>query len=132
MPALQDIHHVALTVTDIEASVRWYVDVFGVTRVHDEPHYPDGPGYGAILSHPQGFNIGLDHHPDNAGEAFSEKRAGLDHVGFLVTNRAELENWEAHLRQLGVKCSPITDTEWGSVLVFRDPDNIQLELLAFQ
>lgn len=130
-PELRTIHHVALTVRDIEASVCWYVDVFGVTRSYDEPHYPDGPGYGVILSHPQGFNIGLDHHPDNAGEPFSEKRAGLDHVGFLVASRAELETWEAHLRKLGVEHSPITDQEWGSILVLRDPDNIQLELLAF-
>ncbi len=131
MPALQDIHHVALTVTDIEASVRWYVEVFGVSRKYDEPHYPDGPGYGVILAHPQGFNIGLDHHPDNAGERFSENRAGLDHVGFLVVSRVELEGWAAHLRDVGVEHSPITDMEWGSVLVFRDPDNIQLELIAF-
>jgi hypothetical protein len=26
--------------------------------------------------------------------------------------------------------SPISDQPWGSVLVFRDPDNIQLELCA--
>ena len=129
-PELRTIHHVALTVRDIETSVRWYVDVFGVTRSYDEPHYPDGPGYGVILSHPQGFNIGLDHHPDNAGEPFSEKRAGLDHVGFLVASRADLDTWEAHLRELGVEHSPITDQEWGSILVFRDPDNIQLELVA--
>ena len=44
MPALQDIHHVALTATDIQGGVRWYVDLFGVTRVHGEPHDPDGFG----------------------------------------------------------------------------------------
>jgi len=70
-------------------------------------------------------------HPDNAGEPFSEKRAGLDHVGFLVASRAELEAWEAHLRKLGVVHSPITDQERGSILVFRDSDNIQLDILAF-
>lgn len=33
-----------------------------------------GLSYGLILSHPQGFKLGLDHHPENAGESFFEKR----------------------------------------------------------
>jgi hypothetical protein len=34
------------------------------------------------------------------------------------------------LRDRGVPVSPISDQPWGSVLVFRDPDNVQLELCA--
>jgi glyoxylase I family protein len=47
-----------------------------------------------------------------------------------VPSRADLETWQAHLQQLGVTHSPIADRPYGSVLVFRDPDNIQLELFA--
>nr|MBA2450599.1 hypothetical protein [Chloroflexota bacterium] len=84
--------------------------------------------------------IVLHHHDSNQGEAFSETRTGVDHVGFSVASRTELETWQAHLEGLGVAKaditdrpltqSPITDRPYGSVLVFRDPDNIQLELFA--
>ncbi len=130
MPALKAFHHIGLTVSDIEASIPWYVEVFGLKKAWEEKHYPDGPGYAVVLSHPLGFNISLDHHPENPGEPFDEKRCGLDHLSFVVADRAALEEWEAHLSNLGVQHSPITDMEWGSELVFRDPDNIQLELIA--
>jgi len=63
-------------------------------------------------------------------ERFAEARTGLDHFGLAVPTRADLEAWQAHLQQLGVQHSPIADRPYGSVLVFRDPDNIQLELFA--
>jgi glyoxylase I family protein len=37
------LHHLALTVTDVDASVRWYEDVFGVRFQMDVPH-PGGVG----------------------------------------------------------------------------------------
>ena len=56
------------------------------------------------------------------------KREGL-RVGFTVTERSELDDWQRRLAELGVEHSPVTDTPSGSgaALVFRDPDNIQLE-----
>jgi catechol 2,3-dioxygenase-like lactoylglutathione lyase family enzyme len=82
----------------------------------------------------------LHRHDSNDGTLFIETRAGLDHVGLKVADRAELEAWQSHLERHGVKRSsaadrpltqsPIADEAYGSVLVFRDPDNIQLELFA--
>jgi glyoxylase I family protein len=37
-PARPTTHHVALTVTDLDASVRWYEQVFGLTVQMDAPH----------------------------------------------------------------------------------------------
>ena len=72
--------------------------------------------------------IVLHRHDANRRERFAETRTGLDHVGFGVPSRADLEAWQAHLQELGVVQSPIADTPYGSILVFRDPDNIQLEM----
>jgi hypothetical protein len=41
--------------------------------------------------------------------------------------RVELERWEERLRESQVTFTPIAETPIGSVIVFRDPDNIQLE-----
>lgn len=60
-------------------------------------------------------------------DTFNEFRTGLDHFAFGVATRAELEAWETELSRRDIPFSPINDTPIGSVIVFRDPDNIQLE-----
>ncbi len=51
-------------------------------------------------------------------------------MGFLVSSHSELEEWEARLTELGVEHSPIADLPGYAVLVFRDPDNTQLEFIT--
>ena len=130
MADLVGIHHVSVTVSDIERSVPWYGEVLGLTKLMEETH-PDGTGYAVVLGKPDfSMCVGLHTHPTNEGERFSETRTGLDHVGFGVSSRTELDAWEARLTELGVEHSPINDQQGYSVLVFRDPDNIQLEFIS--
>jgi catechol 2,3-dioxygenase-like lactoylglutathione lyase family enzyme len=130
MPEISGIHHVSVTVTDIERSVLWYCEVLGLTKLMEEPH-PDGTGYAVVLGKPDwSMCVGLHVHPTNAKERFSETRTGLDHVGFMVSGHADLEAWESRLTELRVEHSPINDKEGYSVLVFRDPDNVQREFIS--
>jgi catechol 2,3-dioxygenase-like lactoylglutathione lyase family enzyme len=132
------LHHVALTVTDLDASIPWYEAVFGIRYVMDVPH--EG-GVGKLLTNEtRSLGLVLHSHDTNDGALFSETNAGLDHVGFLVPTRDDLVAWQDHLEAQGVvradtagkplTQSPITDAPYGSVLVFRDPDNIQLEVFS--
>jgi len=132
------IHHIALTVTDLDASIAWYEKVFDITCQLEVPHQG---GTGKVLADDAWqFMIALHHHDTNQSERFTETQTGLDHVGLVVPTRADLEVWQAHLEALGVARSavadrpctqaPIDDRPFGSILVFRDPDNIQLELFA--
>ncbi len=132
------LHHVALTVTDLDASIPWYEGVFGIRLVMDVPH--EG-GVGKLLANEtMSLSVVLHRHDANDGALFSETHAGLDHVGFAVASRDDLIAWQDHLETQGVvradtagkplTQSPITDAPYGSVLVFRDPDNIQLELFS--
>ena len=138
IPAPARLHHLALTVTDVESSVRWYEAVFGIRHHVDVPH--EG-GVGKLLADDdRSLMIVLHRHDTNAGQAFDETVAGLDHAGFVVPSRSDLEVWQTHLDAHGVvrsdaadkplTQSPISDEPYGSVLVFRDPDNIQLELFS--
>jgi glyoxylase I family protein len=43
MPDIASIHHVSLTVTDLDRSVAWYKEVLGLTELMKENH-PDGNG----------------------------------------------------------------------------------------
>ncbi len=131
MPEYSAIHHISVTVTDLERSVPWYEELFGMNKIMEEPH-PDGTGKFVVLSNGDfSMMIGLHVHPSNEREQFSETRTGLDHVSFGVPSRSELQAWESRLTELGVEHSPINDQELYSVVVFRDPDNIQLEFISF-
>lgn len=130
MPHVSGIHHVSVTVTDIERSVPWYCDLLGLTKLMEESH-PDGTGYAVVLGKPDwSMCVGLHTHPTNERERFSESRTGLDHIGFMVSGRAELDSRESRLAELGVEHSPVNDQGGYAVLVFRDPDNIQLEFMS--
>ncbi len=131
------LHHLALTVTDVDASVRWYEEVFGIRFQMDVPH--DG-GVGKLLADDsRQLMIVLHRHDANTGMTFGESVTGLDHAGFMVPSRGDLQAWQVHLESKGVtradvadkplSQSPIADEPYASVLVFRDPDNIQLEAL---
>lgn len=128
----------SLTVSDLEASIAWYQRVFRTERMDVTiPHNGrEETGYCVLLPEPRsGLIFGLHRNVDNHGERFDEARTGLDHVSFGVDGRAALEVWAEWLDELGVAYSGIVDeTEpiTYSTIVFRDPDNIQLELIAME
>jgi glyoxylase I family protein len=127
------IHHLGLTVRDVEASAAWYVAVLGFRRV-GELEAPDGARRKVFLRH-DGLRarLGLTEHRDGARDPFDETRVGLDHLAFAVADRAELDAWADRLAAAGVVHSPVAPANsvpGAAVLVLRDPDNIQLELFA--
>jgi glyoxylase I family protein len=136
VPGITGIHHLSLTVRDIEASVAWYQRLFGADRVPMTfPHYErEDTGYAVLLVDPRsGLAIGLHTNTGNSGGQFDEAQTGLDHVGFNVGTRADLEAWTAWLDELGIEHSGIRigDEPFAfATVVFRDPDNIQLELFT--
>ncbi|HEY8370320.1 MAG TPA: VOC family protein [Thermodesulfobacteriota bacterium] len=124
MPTFSGVSHVVLTVRDLETSTRWYRDVLGLTSTGGHPGV-------SFLLHPESkLLFVLVQHERSDGKPFDETRVGLDHLAFLVSGRAELEAWKRTFEERGVTHSPIATESYGQVLVFRDPDNIQLEFFA--
>jgi glyoxylase I family protein len=122
-------------VSDVEASAAWYVRVLGMNRVPVTfPHHRDEDGgYAVVLVQPEsGVLIGLHHHEAHAAGGFDERRIGLDHIAFGVAERADLDTWTAWPDEQGVPHSGVQDVQSPmplATVVFRDPDNIQLELI---
>src|SRR4051794_11887531 len=132
MAPIERIHHLGLTVLDAEASAEWYATVLGFRRDGDYVS-PDGSRRKVYLRR-DGLDVrlGLSQHTASAAERFDETRPGLDHLSFAVGSLTELHEWERRLQEHGVVCSPVTPANTipgAQVLVFRDPDNIQLELI---
>ncbi len=127
MPEITGADHVAFTVSDVERSSAWYCDLLGLVQVLAGDD--DVVSY-RVLRHPaSGWVTGLRQYHARPGDGFDEFRTGLDHFAFGVADRATLEAWEAELRRRGdIDFTPMAETPIGTVIVFRDPDGIQLEL----
>jgi glyoxylase I family protein len=125
MPQILGLSHIDLTVSDCDATAQWWHDVLGFTLVNQvhEPEYEC-----RSMLHRSGLAVTLMTHSATATlGAFDERRAGLDHLAFQVTDPDELQRWVAHLDTHAVPHTGIIDTGYGPTVVFRDPDNMQLE-----
>lgn len=133
MTKLRCVHHLALTVTDVDRSVPWYVRVLEL----EEFARRDDPAVGLrkvmLRSAGKEFAVVLVQHADTDRRTFDERATGLDHVAFKVSSHAELAEWEDRLAEYGVTYTPVEPSRTlagSAVIVFRDPDGIQLEIWA--
>jgi glyoxylase I family protein len=119
-------HHIALTVSDLDRSLTWYADVFGMQVALEGED--DTVRFKVLADPGSGWLLGLRQYAGKPSGPFDEFRTGLDHFAFAVSSLEELRSWERELEQRGVSFTPMVETPIGTVVVIRDPDNIQLEL----
>ncbi|QYF90709.1 VOC family protein [Arthrobacter sp. PAMC25284] len=125
MPALPAIDHLALTVSNAEASVAFYSRLWDARPTGT---MNDGPFVRHKFDLGGGMSLGLTEHREAPGDTrFNEQNPGLDHVGFAVASGTELAEWAAHLDGIGVAHSGIVEASYGHALSFKDPDGIALE-----
>jgi glyoxylase I family protein len=127
VPEFPGVTHVALTVTDLGRSRPWYQALFGAAPVLDED---TGPFHHVVWALGANTLVGIHQFPDPGSNSFDERSPGLDHLAFACASRAELEQWEKRLNELGIANGGVVDAGYGSGLSFRDPDNIALEFFA--
>lgn len=129
--------HVRLTVTDLQRSRAFYDRVFGFPVAFEVPPDADDATRealaflfgGVIYAVPGGGLLGLRPVAPE-GDAFSEDRVGLDHLSFAVDGAAALQDAVALLDDAGIAHGGVKDLGRASILEFRDPDGIALELYA--
>jgi catechol 2,3-dioxygenase-like lactoylglutathione lyase family enzyme len=127
-PEINGFGHLDFTVTDVERSVRWWEQVLGFTLVNTQER--SGLKIWNVY-HPELGAIGFVQHPSRITDRFDERAIGLDHFALRVPDRAALEAWARHLDDRGIEHSGVKEENGGPLIVFRDPDDIQLELWAF-
>jgi glyoxylase I family protein len=129
MPTITGFHHASLTVSDREASAAWYQEVLGFER-HSEV---EGPTFRRTrMRHPgAGITVTLTEHDQGGRGRFDERGVGLDHLALAVGDIDDLTAWKRRFEECDVDHSEIKETGPGSAMItLRDPDNIQLEVLA--
>ena len=125
---IQAVHHLTLTVSDVARSREFYSGLLGFDLAGE---------FGERVVLIKGNTLlALGPAPDpgraKAGDSFDENRVGLDHFSFGVSDKAELDRAVGILDANGVSHGEIVNlAPFGiDVLMFRDPDNIQVELTA--
>jgi len=125
MAALSGLHHAALSVRDLDASIKWYADVLGL----EETFRQESSSRRMVVMRFPGIRqtLGLVQHM-LSGADFSPENLGLDHVAFSVVSGDELEWWARRLDGHGVTHSGPIETPFGGMLTFGDVDGIALAL----
>ena len=125
MKPLAAVHHVALSVSDLDASAAWYAKVLGVVELFRE----DSPSRRAAVFRfaGGGHSVGLVEHGGPAA-TFDPAVTGLDHLAFSVGSQQEMRDWAGHLTRCGVDHSGAIEIPPGEILNFCDPDGIALSL----
>ena len=132
------VHHLRLTVTDIQRSRQFYTSLLGFQVAVESPP-PGDPAqaeafrvlFGGVVMVRDGLLMGLRPMAPE-GDRFDPDRVGLDHLSFSVASREDLEQAVRLFDEQGVTHGSITrlDSFGIDVLSFQDPDGIQLEITA--
>jgi glyoxylase I family protein len=124
-----NVHHLTLTVTDVERSKRFYTEVLNFDVMLEIPP--------RVLLTNGSVGIALGPSPDPQrsipGDRFDENRVGLDHLSLSLTSREEMEEAARALDERGASHGEIVDLGPDArayIMGFRDPDDIQLEFTA--
>lgn len=119
---VQGIDHIGLAVTDVQKSVEWYRDLFGLDRLYEDV-WGNFPGVVGIGETPVAFfptddpNIPL---PDGLP---------IHHLAFRV-DRANFKSAQETLRQRGIEFE-FQDHEIVHSIYFYDPDEHLIELATY-
>ncbi|MFN2137153.1 MAG: VOC family protein [Candidatus Promineifilaceae bacterium] len=129
-PVTKGLHHITLTVTDLQRSIAFYTTHLGFEVIIEFE-----PSRALITNGVTLMALGLPFDPARAisADSFNENRVGLDHVSFVLENLQAMEQAAAYFDEVAVERGEIRDLGEAFaiyVMAFRDPDNIQLEFTA--
>lgn len=120
------MHHLSLTVRDLDTSASWYERLFDLEAVMDEAG--DERRAKVYRLRYTTAMLGLTEHRGNDGSGFRPDRTGLDHAAFAVATHGDVDAWAERLDTAGVGHSGRIDIPIGAILNFPDPDGIQLSI----
>ena len=129
MTEIRGVSHLSLSVRDLGTSLAFYRDVLGLPVLMEPFDAMAFSGREALMLAGR-VVIALQEHAESDRSTFDPTRTGLDHLAFHVSERHHLDEWMARLDAAGIDHSDVRAVAFGSIVEFRDPDGIQLEVFA--
>jgi catechol 2,3-dioxygenase-like lactoylglutathione lyase family enzyme len=143
---MKALHHVGITVKDLDASIRFYHDVLGLQFSNEPSPWFDGPELGPAVGVPgAGLRqvslilgdstfelLQYKSPPSETAKPLLSNNIGASHVAFLVE---DIEAKKAELESKGIEFYSDVNTVDEGVLAgwrwvyFEDPDGYPLELV---
>lgn len=126
LPVRGSIHHIDITVSDLEASIRFYGAVLPLMGFRYDEDVPEGPVWAG-----ERVEIGLVR--ARAGRAPHDRYSpGLHHLAFAAPDRAAIDRLHEALVHSGVQVldAPAQYDRYARgyyAVFFADPDGIKLE-----
>jgi glyoxylase I family protein len=123
-PDLLGVSHLGLSVPDVAASARFWVEVLGFEARNDDPGF-------RFVFHPGArIAVVLTDHAGTVQDRFDEHHPGLDHLALAVADLDDLERWRSTLDEHGVGHSGLVESDGGWHLNLRAPGNFPIELFV--
>ena len=124
--AVERIDHVEVFVRDIDAAIRWYADVLGLSEIHRWNPEPVMIGAGGTM-------LAL-FRTSQAAPATTDPRSRHDlgwHRVAWRTTKTGFEAAQQHLRERGIKFRGPIDHDIAWSIYFNDPDGNLLEVTHY-
>ena len=117
------VHHVALRVTDLERSKKFYTEALGF------PVIAELPGLVLFLAGGTAFGLRAPTEQMPAGDRFSPHRVGVDHIALACSEDTELERVASALTAAGIENTgtKLDEALGKRYVAFKDPDRIAWE-----
>lgn len=129
---LQGIDHVATITADGDKLKQFYVDIFDATIERDGPEFPGGPRM-IIINLGPGTELNVFEIPDNDQADRQTPMFGRGRIDHLGLHAADLDTFgEIRQRLIAAGAADRVVTEFGRKLslFFRDPDQMECEVLV--
>lgn len=122
---LEALDHVGINVADVQRSIRWYRDVLGLRRVHEDA-WGDFP---AVLE-ANGSGVALFPRDEAPQDPPARDPDDMSHIGFR-TSRAGLERAREEVRARGIDVHE-GDYSIAWSIYFDDPDGHEIEITTYE